>query len=284
MRKNIFERANEKYNVLEEAIKLDGLFHGTNFFLRGKEYTFEETMDYLWPQWSQRGATLSPQEFMEKSEAWIGDEENIVNYLEAMENFIYFCFHDVDFLKREGIVVHKTFFSVFVHLVRLLEQQMGLSKKEFEDYVLLYPENAPLEKVLDVCSDDTNVQWELIRYSREDLSLYEKRKSLAILATNLYIEEDNKEKEQCLNSMIRKATNILNNLHIRHNNKTGKYMSEALSDIDEDEAKTLCDYIFNLMLIIVLLRKQPDFEKVYQDFHNKQKAAKNKKAGDENND
>jgi hypothetical protein len=69
-----------------------------------------------------------------------------------------------------------------------LEKKMGLTTREYKDRVVIYPKNAPLEKVVDLCEDE-DVQWELIRYVREDLSLTEKRKSLAYLATNLYIEE-----------------------------------------------------------------------------------------------
>ena len=118
MRQNIFNHVNENYDILEEAIKIDNLFHGTIFFVRdvgyNKECTFEEIMDCLWPHWSGRGATLSSQEFMKKAEAWIGTENNIINYLEVIENYIYFCTNNNELLVKNNIKVLRTFFSVFI--------------------------------------------------------------------------------------------------------------------------------------------------------------------------
>lgn len=158
-----------------------------------------------------------------------------------------------------------------------LEKKMGLTKRVYKDKIVLYPKNAPLEKVVEICNDEEEVQWELIRYVREDLSLSEKRKSLAYLATNLYIERDNSEKNEHIKSLIENAENLLNNLHIRHNNKTGKWESQAFKDLDEKDAITLCDMVYNEMLTIVLLREHAEYEKTYSEFRKKQKEAKTKK-------
>ena len=144
---------------------------------------------------------------------------------------------------------------------------------EYKDKIVLYPNNAPLEKVIDLCEDE-DVQWELIRYVREDLSLNEKRKSLAYLATNLYIEEDKGEQDDHITSLIKKAGNILNNLHIRHNNKTGKWENKALQNLDEADAIALCDMVYNEMLTIILLREHKMYEEIYATFNKKQKEAK----------
>lgn len=290
-RKTIFQLAIENYDVQHEIRKIDDLFTNHDYFSADMvDLTFKELIDtYLFQTWKYKGTCVDVDEFFSLIEATVPEHEDvsencIINYLEAIENFFLLYKIKAKMLNENySVKYYGDLYSVLYDIVKMAERHLGVSKKEYKDKIVLYPKNAPLDNVIETIEDE-DVQWELIRYSREDLSLYEKQKSLAILATNLYIEEDNKEKEPCLNSMIRKATNILNNLHIRHNNKTGKYMSEALSDIDEDEAKTLCDYVFNLMLIIVLLRKQPDFEKVYQDFNKKQKAAKNKNAGDKKDD
>ena len=154
---------------------------------------------------------------------------------------------------------------------------MGLSRRKYRDRVILYPKNAPLEGVLNVLEDE-DVQWELIRYAREDMTLTEKRKSLAYLATNLYIEDDKNEINPTIKTLISKAGNILNNLHIRHNNKTGKWENEALKDVSKKEALMLCDMVFNEMLTIVLLREHKKYEETYIKFNEKQKKAKEQKS------
>lgn len=152
--------------------------------------------------------------------------------------------------------------------------KMGLVKKEYKDKVLLYPKNAPLEQVLCILEDE-DVQWELIRYIREDMNLNEKRKSLAYLATNLYIEDDKSETNDTIKSIVSKAGNILNNLHIRHNNKTGKWENKVLKDTLDEDAIMLCDMVFNEMLTIALLREHKKYEETYKNFNEKQKESKN---------
>ena len=160
-----------------------------------------------------------------------------------------------------------------------LEKKMGLTKRVYKNKIVLYPKNAPLEKAVEAC-DEEEIQWELIRYVREDLSLAEKRKSLAYLATGLYIEEDDSEKEEPIKSIVKNATTLLNNLHIRHNNKTGKWENQAFKDLDENDAITLCDMVYNEMLTIVLLREHKKYEDLYSEFRKKQKEAKAKRKVD----
>lgn len=195
-----------------------------------------------------------------------------------MENLIKLYFDNSDnlFAKHE-IKYYTKFKSVFGKLISTLEKRLGLTKREYKDKVILYPKNAPLEKVVNL-SEDEDVQWELIRYVREDLSLSEKRKSLAYLATNLYIEEDSKETDEHIRELIKKAGNILNNLHIRHNNKTGKWENQVVKDLNEADAISLCDMVYNEMLTIVLLREHTEYEKTYVEFRKKHKEIKVKKS------
>jgi len=236
----------------------------------------------LFNNWKYCGTCITVDEYLSRANARISvtsipKEDKIINKLEVMENFIKLYYDNCNELYCEyDIECDSKFESVFCELINTLEKRMGLTKREYKDRVILYPKNAPLEKVVDLCEDE-DVQWELIRYVREDLSLSEKRKSLAYLATNLYIEDDKKETDEHINELVKKASNILNNLHIRHNNKTGKWENKALENIEEEEAISLCDMVYNEMLTIVLLREHKEYDKVYIEFNKKQKEAKAKK-------
>ena len=211
----------------------------------------------------------------------ISNENSIINFLEFLENFIKLhedCFDDLE--KRGAkIQYRKKFETQFIYIMSTLEKKMGLTKRVYKNKIVLYPKNAPLEKAVEAC-DEEEIQWELIRYVREDLSLAEKRKSLAYLATGLYIEEDDSEKEEPIKSIVKNATTLLNNLHIRHNNKTGKWENQAFKNLDENDAITLCDMVYNEMLTIVLLREHKKYEDLYSEFRNKQKEAKAKRKVD----
>lgn len=286
-RKSIFQLVEENYNIQNEIRKINKLFYEENYFIEEpySEYTFENLLkEYLFIDWKYRGTCLTVKGFLDrvnagidyKEERAIISEDIIINSLEAMENFIKLYFDNSDNLfSRHSIKYYTNFEKVFCDLVDTLEKHMGLVKKLFKDRIVLCPKNAPLEQVVNICGEE-DVQWELIRYSREKLSLAEKRKSLAYLATNLYIEQDSKETNSALKEIVKQATNVLNNLHIRHNNKTGKWEnSDLMKSISDKEAKQLCDFVFNKMLMIVLLRENEKYEKTYEKFNEMQKVNKN---------
>lgn len=284
-RKNIFQLVEENYDIKSEIKKINKLF-STEYYFEENALTYHSLekiiKEYLFDDWKYRGTCISIEEYFSRANATIPNiniitEEQIINNLEVMENFVKLYFDNSTNLFEEYKIKYYTGLeTVFCELINTLEKRMGLTTREYKDRVIIYPKNAPLEKVVDLC-DDEDVQWELIRYVREDLSLSEKRKTLAYLATNLYIEEDSKEKDEHIKELIKKAGNILNNLHIRHNNKTGKWENKALKDLKKADAISLCDMVYNEMLTIVLLREHKEYEKIYTDFNKKQKEAKAKK-------
>jgi len=285
-RKNIFQLIEESYNIQNEIRKIDELFTTADCFEAGYQtYSFCTVIDsFLFEKWKLRGTCLDVDECFERANATISrspqfpaTENEIINDLELLENFIklYYDYKD-ELFAFHGISPTSAFEKTFCRLVFTLEKRMGLVTRNYKDGVVLYPKHAPLEKVIDLCIDE-DVQWELIRYVREDLSLAEKRKSLAYLATNLNIEDNAATDDAVIKSIIGKATNILNNLHIRHNNQTGKYESQTLKELPKKDAIALCDMVYNEMLTIVLLRDHRTYEATYSEFTKKQREEKTQK-------
>ena len=291
-RKNTFQLVEENYDIQEEIRKINRLFAKEYYLVQGEDnyITLKRVVkECLFADWKYRGTCVDIDEYFKRAQATISDysrnkESTIINNLEVMENFLKLLFDNEEKLKASyGIGFYAELESVFCEIINTLEKRMGLVTREYKDKIILYPKNAPLEKIVAIIEDE-DVQWEMIRYVREDLPLTEKRKTLAYLATNLYIEEDKAEQDEHIKELIKKACNILNNLHIRHNNKTGKWENKALKDLDKADAISLCDMVYNEMLTIVLLREHKDYEKTYADFNKKQKAAKaEKKAGGSEN-
>ena len=287
-RKTTFQLVEENYNIQDEIYKIDHLFVSVDYFFSdNREYTLYTLLkEYLFSGWEYRRTCITIREYFAKANALLPEYDSkkqkcpelngnvMVNYLEVIENFIELYNNSCrELFDRYGINCQRSFDYEFCYIVEEAEKRLGLTKKYIQDRVILMPKNAAAEYAIENI-DDEDVQWEMIRYIREDLDLSEKRKSLAFLATNLYIEEDQHEQQGPLKSVIHKAGNILNNLHIRHNNKTGKYTNTVLNITDEDEAKMLCDYAFNLMLEVVIIREQSKYEQVYKEFNDKQKLAR----------
>lgn len=289
-RKNIFQRIEENYNIDDEIRKIHQLFEEKKYFYRHynaygrktieKSFTFVEMLEsYIFDSWKHRGTCISIKELLERANAQLPshpsfkiEEETAINYIEVILNLIKLYRDKIRVLNIQCIDCYQDFKDVFCPLVETLKKHLGLSERIIDGAIIVYPENAPLEEVLNITPDE-NAQWELIRYSRETLLLAEKRKMLAYFATAFYIESD-KNDDEATKSVVEKATNILNNLHIRHNNEIGKYEKDYLKDISEDEAVSLCDLLYKQILTIVLLREQKKYDKVYKDFKDKQKGQK----------
>lgn len=284
VRKNIFQLVEESYNIQDEIRKINKLFEEEAYFSveHSNETLYYLIEEYLFSAWEYRGTCIDLEEYLRRVNATLSekgkiDEVVIVNLLEALENFVKLYKDNADDLNElYNIKYYRELNTRFCVLMETLEKHLGLSKRQYKDRITLYPKNAPLEEVLNSLEDE-DVQWELIRYAREEMTLTEKRKSLAYLATNLYIEDDKKETDIMIKTIIEKAGNILNNLHIRHNNKTGKWENEVLKDVSSEEANMLCDMVFNEMLTIVLLREHKKYDKIYQAFNKKQKVTKDQR-------
>ncbi|MDE7400968.1 MAG: hypothetical protein K2N17_02825 [Clostridia bacterium] len=286
IRKSIFQRIAENYNIDDEIRKIDRLLNQKEYFVETTcdRYGYKHTENlkftdilttYLFDPWKHRGTCVDIKEFFKRANAELPhpsyeiDEETAINFVEAMLNLIKLYRDNITFLESENIDNYSDFDDVFCPLVETLKKRLGLVERIIDDAIIVYPENAPLEQVLNVTTDE-DAQWELIRYCRENMDLAEKRKSLAYFATAFYIEED-KNDDQATKLVVNKATNILNNLHIRHNNQTGKYEKEYLKDLSEEEALSLCDLLYNQILTIILLREQRKYDGVYKTFKDKQK-------------
>lgn len=291
VRKNIFDLVEENYDVQIEIKKIYKSFNEDIYFCfedSNDEYekrtnlTFKQVIEqHFFNHWKFKDTCLSLDEFIERANAKIDNfdleipSDKIINILEVIENFVK-IFYDRQkwLLKNCHIFDFVEFDWDFCYMLDRLENYLGLTKKVFQERVILYPTNPPLDQVISVINDK-DVQWELLNYIREEKSLSGKRKSLAYLATNLYIEQDKKESSYNLIEIIGQATNVLNNLHIRHNNKTGKWeKTELLNSISEEDAMALCDFAFNQMLNIVLLRENKKYEDIYNKFNEIQKGGK----------
>lgn len=291
VRKNIFELVEENYDIQAEIKKIYKSFNEDIYFCleeSNDEYekctdlTFKQVIEqYFFNHWKFKDTCLSLDEFIERANAKIEDfDSNIpldktINILEVIENFVKIFFDKQKRLLNDyGLFDFVEFDRDFCYMLDKLEDKLGLTRKELQGRVILYPTNPPLDQVISVINDE-DVQWELLNYIREEKSLSGKRKSLAYLATNLYIEQDKKENNLVLIEIMGQATNVLNNLHIRHNNKTGKWeRTDILNNISEEDAMALCDFAFNQMLNIVLLRENKKYEDIYKKFNEIQKGGK----------
>lgn len=188
VRKNIFQLVEESYNIQDEIRKINKLFEEEAYFSVGhsNETLYYLIEEYLFSAWEYRGTCIDLEEYLRRVNATLSekgkiDEVVIVNLLETLENFVKLYKDNADDLNElYNVKYYRELNTRFCVLMETLEKHLGLSKRQYKDRITLYPKNAPLEEVLNSLEDE-DVQWELIRYAREEMTLTEKRKSLAYL-------------------------------------------------------------------------------------------------------
>lgn len=108
---------------------------------------------------------------------------------------------------------------------------------------------------------DKNVSLAVIEYNRYNLqgNLYKKQAILAVLAN--YVEpilHSNKLKSNGYTQLQSDAGFLLNNFHIRHNNRTGTKQKDYISTINDEELEKWYDKAYTVMLSVIVEEQNVD--------------------------
>lgn len=259
-RKNIFEILEEKYDIEEEIRKISNLFNNMKFMktnplnFQSELYTIEKLVDDVFSHWKQRGSCLNCAEMKDKLHLMqnFSDFDNIINALEYYSNILYIVEYKIDklvSLPLRGCEEYK----MLLENIDILIDQLHYKKQTFEeeDKVILVPKDPAATAVAEISSKD--VAFAILKYHHASLKgqIEEKRKLLLSIAN---------EYEPLLNKPIAgfkeyfdKATNMLNNMNIRHNNKSGKNKKELVAQMGDDELESWYDELYQLLLFCVLI-------------------------------
>ncbi len=260
-RKNIFEILEEKYDIEEEIRKISNLFNNMKFMktnplnFQSELYTIEKLVDDVFSHWKQRGSCLNCAEMKDKLHLMqnFSDFDNIINALEYYSNILYIVEYKIDkpvSLPLRGCEEYK----MLLENIDILIDQLHYKKQTFEeeDKVILVPKDPAATAVAEISSKD--VAFAILKYHHASLKgqIEEKRKLLLSIAN---------EYEPLLNKPIAgfkeyfdKATNMLNNMNIRHNNKSGKNKKELVAQMGDDELESWYDELYQLLLFCVLIK------------------------------
>lgn len=263
VRKNIFELLLNKYNIEEEINKIISLFENTIVYYTNRNYSeqtklsIEAVVDsFLLVNWKQRKGCLSCNEIRNKLQLnsfTYSSIEDIICILEYMSNLI--CLIDKVIVLRQNMLFQFDInFSFLKQNIDLLLEHINYEKHIFDDEqkVILVPKNPAATAVAEISSQETAMA--ILKYHHALLKgqLEEKRKILLSIAH---------EYESLLSNGIDgftdyfiKAREMLNNLDIRHNNKTGKNKKDFIVNIKPEELEKWYDELYQLLLFCVLIK------------------------------
>lgn len=274
-RKNIFEILEEKYDIKEEFIKIFNLFNNMKFLrtlpltFQQDVYTIEKLADDIFVQWKQRGSCLNCEEIKRKINLSknIDNFENIINHLEYYLNIIHLVEHKTDKIAQLPLRGCSEYWMLTEN-INILIEHLHYKKIVFDDEekVILVPKDPAAIAVAEISSDD--VAFAIMKYHHASLkgNLNEKKRLLLSIAHEY--EPLLEKPVDGFTKYFDDANNMLNNAHIRHNNKSGRDRKELIANMSDEELEHWYDELYQLLLFCVLAKDNKERKEKIHDFLN----------------
>jgi len=264
-RKSIFEILEEKYDFNKEFKKISGLFHGNIMYNMGYGYSVEIAVNGIFHQWKGRGSCINCPDM--RQELGI---DTILKQNEISPDDIILCLeYYVNILNifatkwlplSSGYEVNNSL-SLLQTNIDLLLEHMNFMKHniEEEEKILLLPKDPAAISVAEIASKD--IAFAILKYNHASLKgqLEEKRRLLQSIAN---------EYEALLNNpptgfgeYFKTVKGLLNNMNIRHNNKTGKNKNDLVTNISPKMLESNYDELYQMLLFCVLTKDNLDRKK-----------------------
>lgn len=257
-RKNIFELLAEKYNVEEEFKVILHLFNQKilaeySNSVNGTPISIEQAVDNMcFYSWKQRGSCLNSRCMKEKLGLNNCDISKLHSKIHCLE---YIC-------NLINLVNTKLLYPIFQKTKEfvMLEQNIDLFLEHInfekiffkeEEKIIIVPKFPEATAAAEISTPD--IAYAILKYHHASLkgNLLEKRKLLLSIA-NEYEPLLSKPVEG-FSDYYTKTTNMLNNLNVRHNNKSGKKKNNLVVNMQDDELEFWYDELYQLLLFCILI-------------------------------
>ena len=271
-RQNIFEILNTKYDTLKEVNKIAYLYN--NIMIKERKYSFnnEYSVEKLFetkvlPHWKQRRSYLNCQEIkndLEIATTSLGEiPNNIIILLEYYENIMFFIYAKI--FRNASFIFPNDFTLMFQNLDILIENlNYEIKLFEEEEKIILLPKKPEATAVAEISSEETALAILMYNHYSMKGDIEGKRTILYKIAHEY--ETLLKKPIEGYNDFFVKTNALLNNLHIRHDNKTKEGNKNNIINIGDKELENLYDEVYQLLLFCVLIRENLDRKKRVSEF------------------
>lgn len=259
-RKNIFELLKEKYNIEHEMNKITTLFN-SQIFKHIDSYTYKQTIytienivdNRLLFAWKQRNCCLSCNEIRAKLnlEYEYSKLDNVILILEYYENLIYLVDRHISFNKI-NYQIFQEYFMLKENIANLLDYiNYEIHTIEKEEKVLIVPKNPSTTAVAEISDEETAMA--ILMYNHHTLKGdLERKRQLLNLIQRTY-EPLLKSPIEGYKDFYEKTNQLLNNLHIRHNNLEEVNNKNLVININDKTLEHWYDELYQLLLFCVLI-------------------------------
>lgn len=280
-RKNIFEILKNDFDIPQEMNKLMFLFSSESIFY--KEYddyltqrthwlTIEQLFDReILPEWKRRRNCLNCKEIKAK----IGFPEKfdkktpldtIISCLEYYYNLIYLLLGKFDIehngrygcKKKDLRIIIQNSSNIINHL------HYECKTNDEEETVILVPRDPAATAVAEI-TENKDISFAILKYNHASMKGdLEGKKQLLLSIANEY-EPLLKSPIDGFTDYFKKATFLLNNLNLRHNNKSGQDKKQLVVDMPNKELEKWYDELYQLLLFCVLIKDNVKRKKEIDD-------------------
>ncbi len=270
-RKNIFEILKKEYNLEKEVAKIVDLCGKDCFKSYGLYATAENAFDrFILKDWKQRGTYLSCKEIREDIGKYVRNnaiyDEFPLLTLEYYANILNLIDYNLDYIhSKTEMRATDVFWIAKDNLNKVLEYlNYETVYIPDEEKVILLPKNPQATAVAEISSEDTALAILMYNHSSLRGNIAEKRKLLYQIS--LEYETLLKNPIEGYNDFFKKTNKLLNNLHIRHDNRTKDGNKNNVIKIDDKELESWYDELYQLLLFCILIQDNLERKSKVTDF------------------
>lgn len=276
VRKNIFEILENKWNIIDEIKRIYNLVNTDCINVRysGNKTVIEFIDGYCFYDWKNRHSYLNISDMAGDLDIELDEDDipenleiiDILKYLEFARNLIMLCDTKlfIDNEKDDSNKYKYTYYQEYTVLkenINIVLEHLNFSTKllKKEEKMILIEKNPSAMSVAEIVDEDTACK--VIEYNHYLLKGdIDKKKEILLQLANKY--EGMKSNIKSLNSKLDDDIGfMLNNIHIRHNNKSGKSKKEYVSKMRKDTMEKWYDETYQMLLLAFLLNEQPSRSK-----------------------
>lgn len=259
-RQNMFEILKSKYDIVREMNKIIDLYNKISIWVHNysenSHYSIEELFEtQILPYWKQRGSYLTCEEIkndLDITDYFVKESsiDNIIIALEYYENIFYLTYKKV-YGNSEYVFPNE--YYLMIQNTRILLDHLNYERKIFEreEKLILIPKKPEATAVAEISSEETALA--ILMYNHHSMKGDIEGKRTILYKIAHEYETLLKKPREGYNDFFVKTNALLNNLHIRHDNKTKEGNKNPVIEIDDKELENWYDELYQLLLFCVLI-------------------------------
>lgn len=260
---NIFELMEKHdYNFIEEVIRIKNKIENNRYRSRSYNFSFFDVINQAIIEWKYNKLNYNYHEFIEVYNINVDTIAGALSYMELILNILVYLNNN-----RNFSIYYR---NERMELIQIIDNLLSTFNKDYisnDDKIIIIENNNIVTEVLKDIKDK-DYALALLQYQNVVIknNADEKEKLLTIISKNILpLIDKYRDKKYNSKEFYKIADDLscmLNNFHIRHNNKYGKDEKTFIHTLSNSEKIAYLDTTYNLIL---LLQQIENYKTIYTD-------------------